>query len=504
MSHVNSSSSQWKGVVVAMYGRYSSETCQIDCIGRACGNVLIDTGRFWMYLFRRNVRWMDNIRNLSNRLHWQGLWQCFDRHGEVLDVFVLTKCTVDGARFGFVRMDSWEDALRMIERVDGFVLYGSRVRVSFAQCDTRDSFWRRKMGFYQVSAKYASWRAWISTSGLPIHLWSEGSFRNIAGLWGKYLCVDAATEEPASFERARILIETSVKGRIDEVVKVASLGTMFLIVVQEAELVRVPVVEQRGVVDGASLSEQSQEASVASPRKNSPVKQVGDDSPNWHANQLWEIKSARKGRRASMVIGGASNRVVCDRGGVYSEGDADFAFTRIRSCEGLDIVHPSVSIAERESLGVKVVGDCESVEKYGRVVGMNGEGAHSTVILGLVGAVAAPIIGSAHGGVRNVKSVNTLVEALGSPAQKRVITVARSRRGCGRPAKVSRVEEAGRVVAKESLTDSDIHARVLAGLPSVEACLNLCVGRGVIWCCFRIRSGRVFSRDMRVCLWPTD
>ncbi|KAK9030745.1 hypothetical protein V6N11_032158 [Hibiscus sabdariffa] len=170
-----------------------------------------------------------------------------------------------------------------------------------------------------------------------------------------------------------------------------------------------------------------------------------------------------------MVVRGASDLVVCDRGGVCSEGDADFAFTGIRSREVLDIVHPSVSIAERDSLGVKVVGDCESAEKCGRVVGVNGKGTHSTVVLGLVGAAAASVIGSAHGGARKVKSVNTLVEALGSPSQKREIAAARSRRRCGRPSKVSRVEEAGGVVANESLTDSG----VLAGLPSVEACLNL-------------------------------
>ncbi|KAK9011648.1 hypothetical protein V6N11_044494 [Hibiscus sabdariffa] len=112
-----------------------------------------------------------------------------------------------------------------------------------------------------------------------------------------------------------------------------------------------------------------------------------------------------------------------------------------------------------DSLGVKVVGDCESAEKYGRVVGVNGEGAPSTAVLGLAGAAAPPIIGSTHGGARKVKSVNTLVEALGSPAQKRVIAAARSRRGRDRPAKVSKVEEASRVVANELLTDSDIQAR---------------------------------------------
>ncbi|KAK8998879.1 hypothetical protein V6N11_070060 [Hibiscus sabdariffa] len=248
------------------------------------------------------------------------------------------------------------------------------------------------------------------------------------------------TEEPTSFERARILIETSVRWRIDEVVEVASLGIIFHIVVQEAELVRIPAVEQCGVVDGAALSEQLQEASVASPRKNSPVEQVGDDSPHWHANQLWEIESAQKGRGASMVVGGASDRVVCDRGGFCSEGDADFAFMGIRSWEGLDIVHPSVSIAERDSLGVKVVGDCVLAEKYGHVVGVNSEDAPSMAVLGLVGAVTAPVIGSAHRGARKVKSVNTLVEALGSPAQKRVIAAARSRRGRRRPAKESNWE----------------------------------------------------------------
>ncbi|KAK9026767.1 hypothetical protein V6N11_039601 [Hibiscus sabdariffa] len=68
-------------------------------------------------------------------------------------------------------------------------------------------------------------------------------------------------------------------------------------------------------------------------------------------------------------------------GGVCSEGDVDFALTRIRSREGLDIVQPSVFVAEHDSLGVKV----ESTEQYGRVVGVNGEGSPSTAVLGLAG-----------------------------------------------------------------------------------------------------------------------
>ncbi|KAK9031619.1 hypothetical protein V6N11_055914 [Hibiscus sabdariffa] len=140
---------------------------------------------------------------------------------------------------------------------------------------------------------------------------------------------------------------------------------------QEAELVRVSAVEQHGFVDGVALSEQLQEASVASPRKNSLIEQ---------------------------------------------RGRCRFALTGIRSLEGLDIVQLSVSVAERDSLGVKVVGDCESTEQYGRVIGVNSEGSHSTVVLGLCKAAATPAIGSAHGGARKVKSINTLVEALESLA----------------------------------------------------------------------------------------
>ncbi|KAK8993293.1 hypothetical protein V6N11_033394 [Hibiscus sabdariffa] len=58
-----------------------------------------------------------------------------------------------------------------------------------------------------------------------------------------------------------------------------------------------------------------------------------------------------------MVMDGASDRVVCDRGGVCSEGDTYFALSGIRSREGLDIVHPSVFVAERDSLGVKVLAE---------------------------------------------------------------------------------------------------------------------------------------------------
>ncbi|KAK8556503.1 hypothetical protein V6N12_002902 [Hibiscus sabdariffa] len=69
--------------------------------------------------------WTLFVWNLSEGLHWKGLWQCFDCHGVVVDAFIPVELALDGARFGFVCIASRFDALRAIEHLDGFVLYGS-------------------------------------------------------------------------------------------------------------------------------------------------------------------------------------------------------------------------------------------------------------------------------------------------------------------------------------------------------------------------------------------
>ncbi|KAK9010492.1 hypothetical protein V6N11_036999 [Hibiscus sabdariffa] len=263
------------------------------------------------------------------------------------------------------------DALRVIKRLDGATLYGSRVRVSFSIRDTRDSFWRRRwenlttldpplgtdvadsgtmrttegrverprrsvegvvddekfsvlqtcaigwvketwpikvlaqematvglQGFELVwivrsmlllsfsvvelcdsvlaaTEVWSAWfsrleawtpavrhellRAWLSISCLPIHLWSEGTFRNIAGIWGSYLRVDVATEEPS-----RVLIITSFPGWIDEVMQVMVQDYAYSIVIQEAELVRIPAVEHPEEESDTEVGDESRGASVAS------------------------------------------------------------------------------------------------------------------------------------------------------------------------------------------------------------------------------------------------
>ncbi|KAK8562328.1 hypothetical protein V6N12_010412 [Hibiscus sabdariffa] len=174
------------------------------------------------------------------------------------------------------------------------------------------------------------------------------------------------------------------------------------------------------------------EVSVASPRVNSSVERDGVVSPCWHANQLWGTNGVGKDCAASAELVGAIERVVCDHEGVCSESDLDFATVGVRLGEGLDIVQVPVFVAERDSHVFNTLGNArESVEKPGVVVGEYRVVSHAVTILGSVGAVVVLVIGPVHGGSRKVKSVNSLVEALGSPAQQDVIVVARSIRGCG-------------------------------------------------------------------------
>ncbi|KAK8608925.1 hypothetical protein V6N13_025235 [Hibiscus sabdariffa] len=58
----------------------------------------------------------------------------------------------DGSRFGFIRMKSEREAVRVMERLDGRWIYGSRIRVSWAKSGGRFSFQRRKRVAMEVES----------------------------------------------------------------------------------------------------------------------------------------------------------------------------------------------------------------------------------------------------------------------------------------------------------------------------------------------------------------
>ncbi|KAK8603627.1 hypothetical protein V6N13_096101 [Hibiscus sabdariffa] len=76
-------------------------------------------------------------------MHLKGLWDAFGHHGDVLNAFIPKKRSKSGRRFAFVRYATKADAILTISRLNGFILFGSRVSVNLARFRARMSFWRK-------------------------------------------------------------------------------------------------------------------------------------------------------------------------------------------------------------------------------------------------------------------------------------------------------------------------------------------------------------------------
>ncbi|KAK8494395.1 hypothetical protein V6N11_021645 [Hibiscus sabdariffa] len=185
---------------------------------------------------------------------------------------------------------------------------------------------------------------------------------------------------------------------------------------EEAKLVRVPTVEQR---EGRVSSEGGW--GFLSPLACEPT--VGH-------RQWWE------GLWGSLSAVGAAERVVYDRGGVCSAGEVDCDIMGVRSREVLVPERMLVSNPDLDSVDSEAQGSsCVRVVELDNSVANTSAMFPLLVLVGYAEAAVVPVVGTAKGGDRKVKSVNSLVEALGSPAQQRVITATSSKRGRGRSAK---------------------------------------------------------------------
>ncbi|KAK8643911.1 hypothetical protein V6N13_013188 [Hibiscus sabdariffa] len=80
------------------------------------------------------------VENLSKGVRWKGLWHLFARHGDVTEAFVAGKLSRGGKRFGFVRFRCKTDAMRTMERLNGFSVYGFRLTVKLANPKKRKQF----------------------------------------------------------------------------------------------------------------------------------------------------------------------------------------------------------------------------------------------------------------------------------------------------------------------------------------------------------------------------
>ncbi|KAK8578497.1 hypothetical protein V6N13_100334 [Hibiscus sabdariffa] len=60
------------------------------------------------------------------------MWFAFARHEKVVDAFIDNSLSRGGKKYGFVRFGNRSDALRAVGRLNGFWLYGFRLKVAFA------------------------------------------------------------------------------------------------------------------------------------------------------------------------------------------------------------------------------------------------------------------------------------------------------------------------------------------------------------------------------------
>ncbi|KAK8557910.1 hypothetical protein V6N12_010133 [Hibiscus sabdariffa] len=296
-------------------------------------------------------------------------------------------------------------------------------------------------------------------------VWIAGSM-NIAGLWGSYLRVHAATEEPSSFERARVLLVTSFPDQIDEVVQVTVQDCVYTVVIHEAELVRIPIVEQWEEESELESGDESHGGSVASPECRVSSEQVRVVSPLWQVNRFWDSgrvglggSAVKQARSLDVVVGPVGACVALDcigagRGGVYSADDAGVAGAGDRSRVVVEAVQTSKFFDDRESpIGLLECG--AATLNIADLLTTNVCALSSPpAVLGDVGAALAPVLGSVPGGIHKVKSVNCLVEALASPEQRRTVVAAHASRGRGRPTKTHVLIDAASEVVNASLTNS--------------------------------------------------
>ncbi|KAK9020582.1 hypothetical protein V6N11_010602 [Hibiscus sabdariffa] len=305
-----------------------------------------------------------------------------------------------------IRVLAHELAVAGLQGFELVWVVGSMVLLSFSSVELRDvllestavwSTWFGRLEAWSQTVAPDSRRAWISISGLPIHLWSEGTFCNITGLWGSYIRVDAATEEPSSFERARVLLETLFLGRIDEVVQFTIQGSVYVVVIQEAELVRVPIVEDRDVESESEMGEKPNEVSVASPQVHEPSNQVRVPSPCWCVNQLWESGDGgiAGGHVRSMdVLAGrpASDGLDRGRGGVCSAGDAAVATVGDRTKVSMDVgLNPELEDNRDSPIGLLECGE----SNLNVAVSLGCQACVSSspsAVVGVAGAALAPVL----------------------------------------------------------------------------------------------------------------
>ncbi|KAL4368431.1 hypothetical protein GQ457_05G036100 [Hibiscus cannabinus] len=150
---------------------------------------------------------------------------------------VLQRCSIGCCR-NPISNSSLAEELRM-EKVLGvhvMRLAGPRVLLIFDSIEVRqqmmdsgvlDRWFSLVVDWSAEGSALECRRAWISVFCVPVHAWSRDTFERLVSHWGSVILLEEATAEPSSFERGRVLVESSVLERIEERLELVVEGQVF-------------------------------------------------------------------------------------------------------------------------------------------------------------------------------------------------------------------------------------------------------------------------------------
>ncbi|KAL4376983.1 hypothetical protein GQ457_02G029440 [Hibiscus cannabinus] len=134
------------------------------------------------------------------------------------------------------------------------IFYSIEVRQQMMDSGVLDRWFSLVVDWSAEGSALECRRAWISVFGVPVHAWSRDTFERLVSHWGSVILLEDATAEPSSFERGRVLVESSVLERIEERLELVVEGQVFPIRLTESDtLLRGPRVY------GSSESQSSSE-----------------------------------------------------------------------------------------------------------------------------------------------------------------------------------------------------------------------------------------------------
>jgi hypothetical protein len=90
---------------------------------------------------------------------------------------------------------------------------------------------------------------WVRVLGIPLHAWGENLFKEIGRKYGEFLDFDESTASRAKLDVARIKLATSLRGFIDDAVKIKVLGVYYTIWVVEEKVSQPVFVQGSGMED---------------------------------------------------------------------------------------------------------------------------------------------------------------------------------------------------------------------------------------------------------------